>query len=240
MPCQKWVKQVVVNLRDKRSQEALKVLSKHNCVHWADTNEEAILELVGDWVLYKKSHPEKQFLVITREWKDVKELSKAIRQIYIREGKVGTESIKLTCCIADKQFKYEYSVGDRIKFFRNEYRRFQVSNGTLGTIKEVTELSDSYTKLSIELDDKRIVSFRASEYSDHIGLNICHAYALTVFSSQDTTIDGNTFTLYSGRMGQRETYVALNRHKNESHTYVNKAGINERVKANSLKLDIRF
>lgn len=82
---------------------------------------------------------------------------------------MGTENIKLTCSVADKQFNYEYSVGDRVKFCRNEYRRFQVSNGTLGTIKEITQLSDSDTKLSIELDDKRIVSFRASEYSDHIG-----------------------------------------------------------------------
>lgn len=75
------------------------------------------------------------------------------------------------------------------------------------------------------------MSFRASEYSDGIGLNLCHAYALTVFSSQGTTIDGNTFTLYSGRMGQRETYVALSRHKDESHIYINAAEINERVRA---------
>jgi hypothetical protein len=31
-------------------------------------------------------------------------------------------------------------------------------------------------------------------------------------------------------MGQRETYVALSRHKDESHIYVNKVEINERVK----------
>jgi hypothetical protein len=98
-----------------------------------------------------------------------------------------------------------------------------------GTTKEISQLSDSDTKLSIELDDKRIVSFRASEYSDHIGLNLCHAYALTVFSSQSTTIDGNTFTLYSGRMGQRETYVALSRHKDESHIYINEAELSEHL-----------
>ncbi|HCG8652432.1 TPA: relaxase domain-containing protein [Vibrio parahaemolyticus] len=228
---QEWAKQVVVYLRDKRSQEALEVLNDHNCVHWAETNEDAIQQLVSDWEQYQMTHPDKQSLVIAREWKDVKELSKAIRDIYIREGKVGTENIKLTCSVADKQFKYEYSVGDRVKFCRNEYRRFQVSNGTLGTIKEIEQLSGNDIRLSIELDDKRIVSFRASEYNDHIGLNLCHAYALTVFSSQGTTVDGNTFTLYSGRMGQRETYVALSRHKDESHMYVNRAEINEHAKS---------
>ncbi|MFA0016238.1 hypothetical protein AB4391_23240 [Vibrio lentus] len=81
------------------------------------------------------------------------------------------------------------------------------------------------------LDNEQIISFLASDYSDEIGVNLCHAYALTVFSSQGTTVDGNTFTLYSGRMAQREAYVALSRHKDESHVYVNEAEINERVRS---------
>ncbi|EPI4818010.1 AAA family ATPase [Vibrio alginolyticus] len=100
---QEWAKQVVVYLRDKRSQEALEVLNDHNCVHWAETNEDAIQQLVSDWEQYQMTHPEKQSLVIAREWKDVQKLSKAIRYIYNREGKVGTENIKLTCSVADKQ-----------------------------------------------------------------------------------------------------------------------------------------
>lgn len=31
-------------------------------------------------------------------------------------------------------------------------------------------------------------------------------------------------------MGQRETYIALRRHKDESHIYINKAEINEHLK----------
>lgn len=127
------------------------------------------------------------------------------------------------------RFDYDYSVGDRVKFCRNEYRQLQVSNGTIGTISSITQL-DGDVRLSVMLDDKRTISFLASEYSDEIGVNLCHAYALTVFSSQGTTVDGNTFTLYSGRMAQRETYVALSRHKDESHIYINEAEINERVR----------
>ncbi|MFD2016453.1 AAA family ATPase [Vibrio olivae] len=233
-----WAKQVVMDLRDKRSEPALALLEKHNCIHWTDNHDEAIEALINDWHHYQKSNPEKQSLVIAREWKDVRQLSKAIRKIYIREGKVSNENVKLTCSVADKKFEYEYSVGDRVKFCRNEYRYLQVSNGTLGTIIEIARLSDNDTELSIALDDKRIITFRASEYSDEIGLNLCHAYALTIFSSQGTTIDGNTFTLYSGRMGQRETYVALSRHKDESHIYINKAEINERVRSNHGDLEL--
>lgn len=233
-----WAKQVVMDLRDKRSEQALALLEKHNCIHWTDNHDEAIEALINDWHHYQKSNPEKQSLVIAREWKDVRQLSKAIRKIYIREGKVSNENVKLTCSVADKKFEYEYSVGDRVKFCRNEYRYLQVSNGTLGTIIEIARLSDNDTELSIALDDKRIITFRASEYSDEIGLNLCHAYALTIFSSQGTTINGNTFTLYSGRMGQRETYVALSRHKDESHIYINKAEINERVRSNHGGLEL--
>lgn len=233
-----WAKQVVMDIRDKRSEQALESLEKHNCIHWADNNDEAIEALINDWHHYQKSNPEKQSLVIAREWKDVKKLSKAIRKIYISEGKVSGENVKLVCSVADKKFEYEYSVGDRVKFCRNEYQRLQVSNGALGTILQITRLSDNDAEITIALDDKRIITFRASEYSDDIGLNLCHAYALTIFSSQGTTIDGNTFTLYSGRMGQRETYVALSRHKDESHVYVNKAEINERVRSNKEGLEL--
>ncbi|UPR26402.1 relaxase domain-containing protein [Vibrio cyclitrophicus] len=233
----RWAKQVVVDLRDKRSERALNTLQQHNCLHWANNNDEAIQALIRDWHHYQKSHPEKQSLVIAREWKDVKKLSKAIREIYIKGGQVGTENVKLTCSVADKRFDYDYSVGDRVKFCRNEYRQLQVSNGTFGTISSITQLDDD-VRLSVLLDDERTISFLASEYGDEIGVNLCHAYALTVFSSQGTTVDGNTFTLYSGRMAQRETYVALSRHKDESHVYINEAEVNERVRSYGENLEL--
>ncbi|WP_411993371.1 MobF family relaxase [Agarivorans sp. DSG3-1] len=225
-----WAKQTVVDLRDKRSEQALHTLQQHNCLHWAKSNDDAIQTLINDWHRYQKSHPEKQSLVIAREWEDVKQLSKAIRDIHIKEGKVSKESTKLTCSVADKRFEYDYSEGDRVKFCRNEYKRLQVSNGTLGTITSIAQV-DGDVRLSVLLDDERSISFLASEYCDEIGVNLCHAYALTIFSSQGTTVDGNTFTLYSGRMAQRETYVALSRHKDESHVYVNAAEINERARS---------
>ncbi|MGR5127145.1 hypothetical protein [Photobacterium swingsii] len=112
-----------------------------------------------------------------------------------------------------------------------------MSNGTFGTISSITQLDDD-VRLSVLLDDERTISFLASECSDEIGVNLCHAYALTVFSSQGTTVDGNTFTLYSGRMAQRETYVALSRHKDESHVYINEAEVNERVRSYGEDLEL--
>ncbi|MEX5379571.1 hypothetical protein [Acinetobacter towneri] len=104
------------------------------------------------------------------------------------------ENIPLACSVADKLFHYVFSVGDRVKFCRNDYRTLRVANGTLGTIKQIESIKND-TKLNVKIDDNRTDSFLASEYSDEIGVNLCHTYTLTVFSSQGTTINGNTFTL---------------------------------------------
>ncbi|EKO5124773.1 AAA family ATPase [Vibrio fluvialis] len=226
---QDWAREVVTQLRDGHSEKALDTLEEKGCLHWGETKDEAKAALIRDWHHYQKAHPDKQSLVLAQEWKDVKVLSEAIRNIHINEGKVGMENIPLECSVADKRFHYEFSVGDRIKFCRNDYRSLQVSNGTLGTIKQIESVEHD-TKLTVEIDDNRTVSFLASEYSDEIGVNLCHAYALTVFSSQGTTVDGNTFILYSGQMDRANTYVALSRHKDESHLYVNKLEMTERAK----------
>lgn len=226
---QDWAREVVTQLRDGHSEKALDTLEEKECLHWGDTKDEAKAALIQDWHHYQKAHPDKQSLVLAQEWKDVKVLSEAIRNIHINEGKVGMENIPLECSVANKRFHYEFSVGDRIKFCRNDTRLLKVSNGTLGTIKQIESVEHD-TKLTVEIDDNRTVSFLASEYSDEIGINLCHAYALTVFSSQGTTVNGNTFILYSGQMDRANTYVALSRHKDESHLYVNKLEMTERAK----------
>ncbi|MGR5127146.1 AAA family ATPase [Photobacterium swingsii] len=55
----RWAKQVVVDLRDKRSERALSTLQQHNCLHWSNNNDEAIQALIRDWNHYQKSYPEK-------------------------------------------------------------------------------------------------------------------------------------------------------------------------------------
>lgn len=231
-----WAKQVVADLRDGRSGSALNTLREKSCLHWAENKETAQQALIKDWHYYQKAYPDKQSLVLAQQWKDVKVLSEAIRNIHIDEGRVGTENIPQKCSVADKPFNYEFSVGDRVKFCRNDYRTLQVSNGTLGTIKDIQQLEND-VQFTIEVDDKRLISFRASEYSDELGAHLCHAYALTIFSSQGTTIDGNTFTLYNGSMDRANTYVALSRHKDESHLYINNAEIDERCRSKDISIE---
>jgi ATP-dependent exoDNAse (exonuclease V) alpha subunit len=226
-----WSRQVVADLRDGRSLKALKALEQHSCMHWGENNDVTKLKLIKHWYEYQTNNPEKNTLVMAQRWKDVKDLSEIIRAIHIEEGRVGIENIPLKCSVAEKQFDFEFSCGDRIKFCRNDYTNLKVSNGTLGTIKEIRQLDNGDVELVIETDDQREVSFLASEYSDERGANICLAYALTVYSAQGTTVDGNTFTLYSGGMDRANSYVALSRNKDEAHLFINRSEIDERAGA---------
>lgn len=225
-----WARNTVADLRDGKSTRALGFLNKNGCLHWGESSEDTKKQLIVDWHRYQKANPHKKTLVMAQKWDDVKKLSEIIRGILIDEGVVGTENIPLTCSVADKKFEYEFSIGDRVKFTRNEYQHLQVSNGTLGTVQKI-EHQENDTRLTITTDDQRELTFFASEYADELGTNLCLAYALTVYSAQGTTIDGNTFTLYSGGMDRANTYVSLSRHKDESHLYVNSKEIDERVGA---------
>jgi len=225
-----WARTTVARLRDGESRAALKAMKDHTCLHWGENSEDAKQKLIDDWHQYQKENPDKKSLVMAQKWTDVKLISEKIRSIYIEEGKVGKENVPLTCSVADKKFEYEFSVGDRIKFCRNEYQNLKVTNGTLGTIKEIDVLEED-VRLTVEIDDKRRLSFLASEYRDELGANICLAYALTVYSAQGITIDGNTFTLYNGGMDRANSYVSLSRHKDEAHIYVNRSEIDERAGA---------
>lgn len=227
-----WARQTVADFRDGKSVQALQALKKHGCLHWEDSSEAIKKTLISHWHQYQKNNPEKSTLVMAQRWRDVKELSMLIRNIHINEGRVGQENLSLVCSVSDKQFEFKYSTGDRVKFCRNDYRHLKVSNGTLGTIQELHKLPDSDIRFTIATDDKRIVTFLASEYSDELGTNLCLAYALTVYSAQGTTIDGNTFTYYTGGMDRANTYVAASRHKDESHIFCNRREIDERLGAN--------
>ncbi len=132
-----------------------------------------------------------------------------------------------TCSVADKRFNTEFSKGDRIKFCRNDYKSLGVSNGTLGTIETIRSLKNKDTEFSIKVDDGRKVNFFASDYADEKGTHLCLAYALTVYSSQGTTIDGNTFVYYTKGMDRANTYIAASRHKGESHIFCNRHEIEE-------------
>jgi len=99
-----WAREIVADFRDGKAESALKMLEQRTALHYSNDREATKANLVKQWHDYQKSHPHKESLVIAHRWDDVKELSNAIRDIHISEGRVGRENISLNCSVADKRF----------------------------------------------------------------------------------------------------------------------------------------
>lgn len=219
-------RKVVELLRDGHSRQALEIMDSQRCISYNENKDAAKTTLVFDWVAFSKANPEKQSLVIAHKWSDVIELSEKIRAIHIEAGLVNDENISTLCSVAGRSIVSEISSGDRIKFTKNDYRSLMVTNGTLGTVTSIRQ-TESDVEFAVRTDEGRQISFLASEYRDELGVNICLAYALTVYSSQGVTVDGDTFVLYSPGMDRANSYVALSRHRDRSRLYVNSAELDE-------------
>jgi ATP-dependent exoDNAse (exonuclease V) alpha subunit len=176
--------------------------------------------MIDTWSKYRTEYPNKASILLAQRWKDVNQLSDRMRAVLQKEGRVSKEEIELDCIVSKHHCKYKFAEGDRIKFCKNDYR-LGVSNGTMGTIKKLS-ISDVDVKFQILTDDGRLVSISKNSYqSDNGRLPLALGYALTVYASQGTTIDGNVYVYWTSGMDRANTYVAGSRHKDDCHWFFN-------------------
>ena len=189
-------------------------------MHFANNNHQAREQLVNQWQQYVKANPDKQTAILAQRWRDVKPLNDLVRQVYQQQGIVGHQNIEAECAISNQYITFAFSTGERVRFTRNDYKR-GFTNGELGTIELVEQL-DNDIRFTIRCDDGRVESFNQSDYCDEKNrLYLVQAYATTVYASQGSTIDGDTFIYYTSSMDRAATYVAGSRAKDKCHWFVN-------------------
>ncbi len=219
-----WARRAVQDLRNGNAEPALKAHLEKGLLNLEYNGEHTRSKLIDEWNDFRISNPKKESMILAHRWKDVKTLNDLVRGIYQQEGKLGSENIEIECSISDKSLRFEYSTGDRIRLCRNDYKR-DLTNGQLGTIKKIQTTESGYL-LTVDLDNGDTKTFDTSEYCNDKGhFYMAQAYASTIYSSQGTTIDGDTFVYYSTSMGRAESYVAGSRHKDNCHWYVNREEI---------------
>jgi conjugative relaxase-like TrwC/TraI family protein len=222
-----WARECVMQLRDGQVLASMKTHDEQGLVHFSKDSAAARLELVKQWDLYQKSHPDKQAVVLAQSWKDVKSLCDELRVIYQTQGTVGHENIKLECVVSDKPMWFNFSVGERIRFTKNDYRR-GFSNGKLGRVTALEKQADGHVKFTVQTDNYQLVTFSTQDYCDEHGrLYLAQAYALTVYASQGITVDGDTFVLHNTGMDRATSYVGGSRHKDNCHWFFNQSSIQE-------------
>jgi conjugative relaxase-like TrwC/TraI family protein len=223
-----YARKVVMELRDGNAKDALKTLNKHGFINFASSHDAAIQKLVAKWKSYTTEYPNKGAVVLAQRWTEVEAISSQLREVYQSRSLVGHENIMFDCVVSNKLMSLPFSVGERVRFAQNDYR-LNVSNGSLGTLIKL-EMVQNQWQFHIKLDNQVTVVINSNDYQNVQGrLPLVHAYAMTVYSSQGVTVDGDTFILYNTYMDRANSYVAGSRHKDNSHWFINNKEIDALV-----------
>tara|TARA_R110001583_G_C5669027_1_gene410514 strand:+ start:3262 stop:5796 length:2535 start_codon:yes stop_codon:yes gene_type:complete len=217
---QPWAREAVSQLRSGNSIDALLAHQQRELLHFADDAQQARSQLVNQWQKYCQTNPDKDTMILAQRWRDVKPLNDLVRQVHQAQGNLGNENIELDCVVGNNIMTFQFSMGERIRFTRNDYRK-DLTNGQLGTIESV-EKNGEDVHFTVRCDDGRSVSFNRSDYCDENGnLFMVQSYATTVYASQGSTVDGDVFVYYTSGMDRSASYVAGSRHKDNCHWFVN-------------------
>jgi len=216
-----WAREVVANFRDGKAEKSLKVLDEKGLLSFADDAEQTKNLLIEKWNQYRVNNPEKKSLLLAQRWQDVTQLNDKVRSILKAEGKVENKELSIKCSVSGKAFTNKFAIGERIRLTKNDYSK-SLSNGDLGNIIDIRSQIDGSHNFNIKLDNGNKVIINTSQYCNDEGhLYMTQAYAMTVYSSQGLTIDGDVFIYYTTGMDRANTYVASSRHKDNCNIFVN-------------------
>jgi conjugative relaxase-like TrwC/TraI family protein len=216
-----WDRQAVADFRDGYAGHALVQYAKRSQLTFSKDEDSSKQNLISAWQNYRLQNPDKKSMVIAQSWNDVLQLNRRMRHELQTEGVVGQENIDVKGTVSDRDIDFQVSVGERIRFTKNDYKR-KYTNGDIGTVTKVQLMDDGDVWIRIELDSGRHTQFMLSDYCNEDGRgHLTQAYAQTVYSSQGLTIDGDVFVYYTQYLDRAHSYVACSRHKDKAHIFAN-------------------
>ncbi|QTQ83988.1 Ti-type conjugative transfer relaxase TraA [Agrobacterium tumefaciens] len=228
-----WQRQASVAFATHKTAEGLAAYRDHGDIHFAESREEAMAQIVRDYVADSEKRADGTRVAMAHHRADVRALNAAIRSelqnrqrlershglgddVDRGDGEAGRELTFQT-----NNGKRAFAAGDRIIFLENN-RDLRVKNGMLGTVEHVEP-----GKIIARLDGRGgdSVSIPTDSYQA-----IDHGYATTIHKNQGATVD-RAFVLASSTMDRHLTYVAMTRHRDSVQLY---ADIKEFTKAGRL------
>lgn len=229
---EQWNRDAIVSLRDGKAAQAIAAYEERDLINFAKNRDETKSKLISDWQKYNQENPDKDSVIIAQRNDDVKEIGQIIRQIRKDEGLVGNEDVKLKCSASAKNFSFEFSQGDKIKFCKNDERGIGVINGTRGTIKKIKQLDKGDAQITVQTDDRGEITFNASDYKDQETNRtpIILGYAMTGHASQGMTVKGESFIFMNGTAGRAGSYVPASRATGNSNFYFSQSEFENRAK----------
>ncbi|CVI20302.1 Conjugal transfer protein traA [Agrobacterium fabacearum CFBP 5771] len=228
-----WQRQASVAFATHKTAEGLAAYRDHGDIHFADSREEAMAQIVRDYLADSEKRADGTRVAMAHRRADVRTLNAAIRselqnrQRLERSPGLGDDVDRGDGeDVGERVFqtnngKRAFAAGDRIIFLENN-RDLGVKNGMLGTVEHVEP-----GKIIARLDGRGSdsVSILTDSYQA-----IDHGYATTIHKNQGATVE-RAFVLASSTMDRHLTYVAMTRHRDGVQLY---ADIKEFARAGRL------
>lgn len=202
-----WQKQASRDLAAGELSKAVDQYRQRDAVTQVYDRASALEALVETYMMdVAASGSDKSRLAFAHKRKDVHALNQAIRASLRSEQDVPPETLFTTAT-----GKRAFAKDDRIVFTRND-KDIGVKNGMLGTL---VTASDGEISVTLDGDTKRRVQFDPRQFQ-----NFDHGYAVTIHKSQGATVD-QSYVLASRSMDRHLAYVAMTRHRDDMHLFIN-------------------
>jgi conjugative relaxase-like TrwC/TraI family protein len=166
--------------------------------------------MVADW--HEAYERGEDVVMIAKRNRDVERLNATAREVRRQEEKLGAEEIEVG--------EAPFAAGDQVITRVNDRQaeiynreRWQVAEVDAERRRVVLDGIDQARRVEVEAD----YLARTNPYSDAPALE--HAYAVTTYSAQGTTVD-QAFVMADPSMDKQELYVAASRSRGETFIYV--------------------
>lgn len=210
-------REAVNNFFDGRADEGLRPYVDRQAVHLGTGTELTQGKMARDWMKSRAAHPAESHLLIAADRRTVLALNVAAHSARKGNGELGDSVLLRTMDCTRKDERIEFSVGDDVVFRASDKER-GVFNRTSGVIVRIEEevLHIATVAGVIRMDTT------AEQWQRDDGVALQHGYATTAYSSQGLTVD-RAFVLDSLSFSRASAGVAMSRHRQDCHVYVDRA-----------------
>ena len=187
-----------------------------------DVRSQTKQALAQAWHAFREENPDKTSMILTYSNQDAKDLSDQIRHTLKEAGEIDKHEKRYTVVVEERDDfnkmlrrprDRSFAVGDRLLFTKNN-TGLGVSNGTLGTVTELTKQT-----IKVTLDEKKAEgTAKEVSFAPNLYPYFDHGWATTIHKAQGVTVD-ETFKLASFEETRNLAYVGMTRHRDDVQVF---------------------
>lgn len=234
---QQWARDVVTSFGKGNALAALSAVDERGHFHQCDGERDTVSRLTTAWHAFRENQGDTAALMIAKTNRQVIALNAAARSLLRASGRIDTTvSAEFDAATPSGQsHRLELARGDLVRFLQRD-DALGVINGSVATVVDLQAAGLDRTTITIRMGGRK-VQFASDELADEKGrLQLAHAYATTCYGAQGLTTE-QAFVLLDPAMDRHDVFVAASRAREATHLFVDRKGLDGRVKAARLLHD---